>query len=125
MATTWNRLARAGIWARQEYQKSGKPWISTTNGSSFFPRLTQWIFTPPESMNPSSAPGIRSAAFGAGSGSAAVAIEPTGQTSTLIDSRIRGATSMSDLRFMVESPSRIDDEDRRGGVCARSFESHG
>ena len=40
MATTWNRFASAGIWARQEYQKSGKPWIITIKGSSLLPRLT-------------------------------------------------------------------------------------
>ena len=34
------RLARAGIWARHEYQKSGNPWIITISGSSFLPRLT-------------------------------------------------------------------------------------
>ena len=33
-------FASAGIWARQEYQKSGKPWTMTSSGSSFFPRLT-------------------------------------------------------------------------------------
>jgi len=43
----------AGICLRHVYQKSGKPWSSTTSGPSSLddgPCVTQWILTPSESM---------------------------------------------------------------------------